>query len=313
MRAASVALKAGFRTLGSRAALRIGVWTALCVALGAPAPCADFVRGDADGDGVLAISDAVVVLQHLSAARDPGLRCLDAADADDSGALNVTDAIYVLSSLFQGGATPPAPFPVCGADTTEDGLSCESHESCPPTLYGLPILGDGVFFVVDCSGSMADSGELTIAKREAIRVINDLPEDHWFGVVFFASDIRRFPADGAPTQASAAMKDAATAFIQATVQNPGTCVKAGLLEGLGMAKASGARRKVLVYVGDGGGTCGGNDEATYLRMTLEGVAEANRGQVQIHAVGVLSPSALGVDFMQRLARDNSGIYTRIDR
>lgn len=71
-----------------------------------------FIRGDANGDGSLDISDAVTILIHLFA----GGATLSprAADANDDGALNISDAVYVLDYLFTGGPEPPPPFPEPG-------------------------------------------------------------------------------------------------------------------------------------------------------------------------------------------------------
>lgn len=94
-----------------------------------PAPRDDFVRGDADGDGAVNISDGVFLLNFLfvSPERRPG--CDDAADADDSGALNLTDVIFILNFLFRGGSRPPAPFPDCGSDGTSDSLECAARSA----------------------------------------------------------------------------------------------------------------------------------------------------------------------------------------
>jgi len=78
-----------------------------------------FVRGDANGDDRVDISDAVRTLGHLFLGGDPPL-CPDAFDADDSGHVEITDAIFVLEFLFQGGLTIPPPFPERGADPTSD-------------------------------------------------------------------------------------------------------------------------------------------------------------------------------------------------
>jgi hypothetical protein len=293
--------------------MKIGIWGMICGVLGAPSPCADFVRGDADGNGTLGITDPIAILAHVAGGQQPGLECLDAADADDSGAVNVTDAAFIVASLFQGAAAPPAPFPTCGPDPTDDGLGCDAYSQCPVAIGGIPLLGDGIFYVVDKSPTMADSGELNIAKREVIRTINELPEDHQFGIVFFDSSVMKFPGSGVPAMASAAMKAAATSFVQSVTAVGGSCVQQGLVAALNMARNSSARRDVLVYVGDGGGTCQGADEATYLRQTLQWVTEKNSGHAQIHAVGVLSPNRIPEDFMKALAAQNSGIYARIER
>src|SRR5512139_757292 len=94
-----------------------------------------FIRGDANGDGRMDLSDSVKVLVYLflDASEVPG--CLAAADADGSGQVLLTDAVYLLEYLLLGGLPPPAPFPECGTDPYGDGgLSCDSYSSavCPP-------------------------------------------------------------------------------------------------------------------------------------------------------------------------------------
>jgi hypothetical protein len=86
-------------------------------------PAPRFVRGDANLDERVDLSDAVKLVGHLFRGLAAG--CADALDADDSGALNITDAIFVLEFVFRGGASPPPPFPARGVDPTGgDALGC---------------------------------------------------------------------------------------------------------------------------------------------------------------------------------------------
>ena len=80
-----------------------------------------FVRGDANSDDRVDLSDAVRIINSLFLG-GPSPSPLDSADVDDDGALNVTDAIRVLDFLFRGGPRPPAPFPFPGGDPTQDDL-----------------------------------------------------------------------------------------------------------------------------------------------------------------------------------------------
>jgi hypothetical protein len=100
-----------------------------------PGEPADFLRGDANGDGAVQISDAIFAL-HWLFLRGSRPGCRDAADANDDGAINISDAVWVLSALFSGGPPPPAPFPACGMDLTPDELGC----AAAPCLEG-PALG----------------------------------------------------------------------------------------------------------------------------------------------------------------------------
>jgi hypothetical protein len=83
---------------------------------------AQFIRGDANGDSNLDISDGVKTLLYLFIGDTTG--CADAMDANDSGDLNVTDAIYLLNFLFLSGPQPLEPYPVAGPDPTADALDC---------------------------------------------------------------------------------------------------------------------------------------------------------------------------------------------
>ena len=82
----------------------------------------DFLRGDANRDASVDISDGVAVLSHLFLRAVP-LPCPDAADADDSGFVNITDGIFILNYLFLGGPEPPSP-----------GTSTPGRDWTPPTL-----------------------------------------------------------------------------------------------------------------------------------------------------------------------------------
>ena len=64
-----------------------------------------FVRGDANLDSRLDVSDAVLILTALFVDNSP-LVCSDAADANDDGAVTITDAIRVLHFLFSGNVPP---------------------------------------------------------------------------------------------------------------------------------------------------------------------------------------------------------------
>jgi len=88
----------------------------------------EFVRGDANADGRLNISDAVAVLSYLFGGASSG--CLRSHDANDDGKVNLADAIALLGFLFAGRPPPPAPFPDCGLDQTADSLSCLVFERC---------------------------------------------------------------------------------------------------------------------------------------------------------------------------------------
>ncbi|MFP6631605.1 MAG: malectin domain-containing carbohydrate-binding protein [Planctomycetota bacterium] len=91
-----------------------------------------FVRGDANSDGSINLTDGVIPLLFLfSGGTAPA--CADAADTNDTGNIEITDAIIIFSWLFTGGAAPAEPSPMspgystedCGTDASDDGIGCE--------------------------------------------------------------------------------------------------------------------------------------------------------------------------------------------
>jgi hypothetical protein len=86
-----------------------------------------FLRGDANGDSDVDISDAVTTLGFLFVGfHRPA--CEDAADVDDSGVLDVSDPISLLGFLFNRGSPPPPPGALePGIDPTPDSIGCEGR------------------------------------------------------------------------------------------------------------------------------------------------------------------------------------------
>jgi hypothetical protein len=84
---------------------------------------ATFVRGDANGDGAMNVSDAITTLDFLFLGKGRP-HCFDAADFDDSGEIDIADPIGTLDYLFQGGRPPGPPFRATGEDPTPDGMTC---------------------------------------------------------------------------------------------------------------------------------------------------------------------------------------------
>jgi hypothetical protein len=67
-----------------------------------------YVRGDANGDGLWDLADAVHILNYLfkgGPAPDP----LEAGDANCDGAVDLGDAVHILNYLFKGGPAPGCP------------------------------------------------------------------------------------------------------------------------------------------------------------------------------------------------------------
>lgn len=77
-------------------------------------PC-EFLRGDANGDGLINLSDVVAISTG-------GLSNEDAADVDDNASVNGLDALHLIAFLFDGGPPPALPYPAYGLDCTQDNL-----------------------------------------------------------------------------------------------------------------------------------------------------------------------------------------------
>ena len=89
-----------------------------------------FVRGDANSDGKVDISDAIRGFMFLFLGASAPL-CLDTFDANDDGGIDITDGIHILNDFFREGTGIPAPGPFeCGMDPTPDRLSCREYPHC---------------------------------------------------------------------------------------------------------------------------------------------------------------------------------------
>ena len=88
-------------------------------------PLLAFIRGDADNNGDVDITDAIVILGFLFLGGDRPF-CMDAADVNDAGRVDISSAINVLGFLFQGSPPPSLPFPISGFDPTDN----DSLEPC---------------------------------------------------------------------------------------------------------------------------------------------------------------------------------------
>lgn len=78
-------------------------------------PRPGFLRGDVDGGGDVALTDAIQILGILFLGAEsacPGAYST-VGDADGTGAIDIADAVYLLNYLFLGGPPPGPPFERC--------------------------------------------------------------------------------------------------------------------------------------------------------------------------------------------------------
>ena len=86
------------------------------------------IRGDANTDGQLDVSDPVETILYLFDG-DP-VFCLLALDSNDDEMVDLGDIIFSLNNLFSTGADPAAPYPFCGTDPTPGSLPCLGFGLC---------------------------------------------------------------------------------------------------------------------------------------------------------------------------------------
>ncbi len=89
-----------------------------------------FRRGDANGDSMIDIADAIRIA-HFLFARET-VSCHSAADANDDGVIDISDAIKILYHLFKHTGPLPPPFGECGPDPTDDTLTCVEYAGLSP-------------------------------------------------------------------------------------------------------------------------------------------------------------------------------------
>lgn len=182
------------------------------------------------------------------------------------------------------------------------------------SFAGIPFAADGVFFAIDRSGSMMDTGEFLRAKSELIDLISKFTRGVDFGVVFFDRSVCKFPTSTQPARATGKNKKEAIEFINRISRGNASCMYKGLREALNFASRSKGKRKVIFYLGDGGGTCSGSNELTYLRNTVDQITEENEGLVKIHCVGIRMGNSRKMQekYLVQLAEQNNGCYLKVN-
>lgn len=86
-----------------------------------------FVRGDANTDGSVNLSDGIWLLQHLFQS-GPGGDCFAARDFNADGSVDLADALSIFQFQLLDGAAPEHPFPYCGESAIGD---CQNYSVCP--------------------------------------------------------------------------------------------------------------------------------------------------------------------------------------
>ena len=128
-----------------------------------------FLRGDSNGDGILDISDVVLIARNLFQADEP-LANIDAADFNDDGMVAFSDSLCLANHLVGLGPAPAPPFPAPGVDPTTPSM--------PPPTSPLDSFNvqDGEF----CSG---------VTQTVEVRMTNVAPADGFTVSLTYDPDI----------------------------------------------------------------------------------------------------------------------------
>jgi len=201
------------------------------------------------------------------------------------------------------------------------------------TLFGIPVQGTRVLFVVDLSGSMDfamqghnPNGEvkittrLDIAKEELTRAVQELPDNAALNFVTYNVDAKVWKKD--LQLANQKNRTEALEFIRKMKANGGTNMWAGLVEGLKMKSyAYGDRYESnldeMFMVSDGGPSVGEVIDAVEI---LRIVGETNRfSKVRINTIFITSDnekdprtnSLTPAELMRRMAEENGGRFVKL--
>ena len=280
--------------------------TILALFLGGSAG-ADFIRGDANIDGSLSITDAIVAIRSLFSESGEVLvyiDCQDAGDSNDDGQLDLSDPIYLLRYLFLAGPPLPAPFPRCGPDPTDDSLTCEGT----PTLLCESVLE---VFVVDRSSSMGE-GTKPEKVRTAFREAR-LSPGMAAGFILFDDQATALPAAGRPVWVTDDLLAQATAAI-GEIGARGSCAGKALLDALDMADRWFGNQRWIAFISDGlaDGCPGWPDPVAYRAAILEAVRARNTGGVRIMAICTGPSGEVEVGWMEEMAKASHGTFIRFE-
>ncbi|MFQ5654113.1 MAG: VWA domain-containing protein [Planctomycetota bacterium] len=193
-----------------------------------------------------------------------------------------------------GGERRPLDLPSGGA-----GRSSE-EEDAPETIifFGAAYEGDGFFFLLDKSGSMAGE-KIMLLKEELTSTINSLSSHSDFAIVAFSGDVISFSP--VPSRAEPQQKAAAIGWVQGLEPYGPTFMLNGALYLLPITRLCNLPRRVIIAVGDGLPNGPGPDD------TLEGIVSANWEGLPINTI-LFGSEPTAVEFMSNLSAATGGTF-----
>ena len=169
------------------------------------------------------------------------------------------------------------------------------------TYYGIPICAKRIVFVLDTSGSMRGQ-PIERAKQALVKVIESLPEQVAFGLIFFDNS----PTVWQPRLVPATIE--AKQLATRTISERG--VKLGTASRAALNAAFELQPEAIYFLSDGEPTDGTPDQI------VNEARQFNRTRrVSIHTIGVVTQNHGGVGltlFMQPLAQQNFGQFRLVE-
>jgi len=197
-------------------------------------------------------------------------------------------------------------------------VACAEPQQCSLTLTvrDRQLAATNVVFLIDRSGSMQDSGELVLAKREVVLALSESEGIETFAIVFFDRSQLVFPRNESDEPAVVDHETvlAGIDFINRVPGGRETCLRQAFERAIRFAENVPEGRTAIVYVGDGGGTCPSDrtEEWEHLQRAFREITSLNDQRFQIMPFGV---RIVGRHFQTKILHDlatgNGGVYTHI--
>ncbi len=156
---------------------------------------------------------------------------------------------------------------------------------------------------------VTEDGE--ILQRELAKTLNTFSSDVRFAIVYFNSQVWKFPKSGPPLLATSPNKSAAESFVRSMPAAPGSCPMQAIYDTLQFANRSTAKHNVIIYIADGWTDCPGYDPVQCAKEALQNVVKWNSKKIPIHVI--VTGLEVQEEFPKKLAQLNGGTYRRVTR
>lgn len=164
---------------------------------------------------------------------------------------------------------------------------------------GTTALSKDIIFVIDKSGSMSGD-KIAQVKRVFTRIIDDLPPDDYFNIIFFDGAVRAYQST--LMEASTEKKAEAANFIYSLDAGGSTNINQALLDALSMFEPGSEHVPIIVFLTDGEPTAG----IISPYVIRKNAREANHAEVSIFTIAFGITDESYYDFLKALSLENYG-------